>query len=108
MTCAFPTCSWPARLSDLDHQPAWTDGGQTKPDGMITLHRRHHNAKTHHGHRIVQQPDGGPWHWVTATGHSYKIHPTILDTLRLLDDQAENPDPPGGQDPPEDPEPPPF
>ncbi|MFW6090802.1 MAG: DUF222 domain-containing protein [Actinomycetota bacterium] len=108
VTCGFPTCSWPARLSDLDHEPAWNDGGETKPDGMISLHRRHHNAKTHHGHRIVQQPDGGPWHWFTPTGHSYKIHPTVLDTLRVLGNQADDPDPPGGQEPEEDPEPPPF
>ncbi|MFW5934138.1 MAG: hypothetical protein ACOCT8_05355, partial [Actinomycetota bacterium] len=63
--------------------------------------------KTHHGHHI-QRADDGTWHWLTPTRHSYPIHPTILDTLRLLDHNQTEPDPPGRQDPPQNPEPPPY
>jgi hypothetical protein len=101
-TCRFPTCSWPAESSDLDHEPVWADGGRTSPDGMISLHRRHHNSKTHHGCQI-DEPAPGVLIWRTATGHTYRIDPEIADLLTELNDPAIGP----GSDPPSDPDPPP-
>jgi len=45
---------------------------------------------------------------IDPTGHTYKIDPTVLDTIRLLEDTPNNPDPPGDPDPPDSDEPPPF
>ena len=101
-TCRFPTCSWPATRSDLDHEPAWNDGGHTSPDGMLSLHRRHHQDKTHHGHRIAQTSPG-VYVWITATGHAYPMDPDAID---LVDPPHRHLDPPSDPDPEADP--PPF
>lgn len=111
VTCRMPTCTWPARSCDLDHEPAWNDGGRTSADGMNALHRRHHVAKTHHGCRIERDADDRLW-WVSATGHAYPIRPEVIDPLvayagrderprgRRELGRAEEPGPPGGADPP--------
>jgi hypothetical protein len=102
VTCRMPTCTWPAASSDLDHEPAWDDGGRTSPDGMKPLHRRHHVGKTHHGCQLRRDNDGR-WHWISATGHTYPIEPEIIDPLIAYQEQATQP----AADPDQD-EPPPF
>ena len=53
--CVFPYCHNNARDCDLDHIEAYVemdDGGppgQTRPDNLAPLCRRHHRAKTHRG-----------------------------------------------------------
>ncbi|HKF34493.1 MAG TPA: DUF222 domain-containing protein, partial [Jatrophihabitantaceae bacterium] len=46
-TCTFPACRHAAKLCDLDHVEAWTDGGDTNPANLAALCARHHNANHH-------------------------------------------------------------
>ncbi len=72
--CVFPGCTRDARACDLDHiQPYNPDGppGQTNPDNLAALCRRHHRAKTLGLWRYTRTPDGsylwrGP-HGITVT-----------------------------------------
>jgi hypothetical protein len=57
-TCRFPGCRRSATLSDLDHAQSWSTGGETAPDNLGALCRRHHKLKTHHGWQIESFPDG--------------------------------------------------
>ena len=59
--CVFPGCTRDARSCDLDHiQPYDPDGppGQTNPDNLAALCRRHHRAKTLGLWRYTRTPDG--------------------------------------------------
>ncbi|ADI09081.1 hypothetical protein SBI_05961 [Streptomyces bingchenggensis BCW-1] len=79
--CTFPTCQMPAHRCDLDHiQPFDRDdpeaGGQTVPENLGPLCRRHHLMKTHHpGWRVARDPDTGVTTWTTPTGHTYTNPP---------------------------------
>ncbi|MFI1335383.1 DUF222 domain-containing protein [Streptomyces sp. NPDC020845] len=79
--CAFPTCQMPAHRCDLDHvQPFDHDnpeaGGQTVPENLGPLCRRHHLMKTHHpGWRVTRDPDTGVTTWTAPTGHTYTNPP---------------------------------
>ena len=47
--CVFPLCNRDARASDLDHITPYEENGppgQTRPDALAALCRRHHRAKT--------------------------------------------------------------
>ena len=57
-TCRFPGCRRSAILSDLDHAQSWNSGGETSPDNLGALCRRHHKLKTHHGWQIESFSDG--------------------------------------------------
>lgn len=57
-TCRFPGCSYPARLSDIDHAKSWEEGGHTNPENLGFLCRRHHRLKTHGGWRLESHVDG--------------------------------------------------
>jgi hypothetical protein len=75
--CTFPTCQMPAHRCDLDHiQPFNHDdpaaGGQTVPENLGPLCRRHHVMKTHHpGWRVTRDADTGIATWTAPTGHTY-------------------------------------
>ena len=59
--CVFPGCTRDARACDLDHiTPYDPDGppGQTHPNGLACLCRRHHRAKTLGLWRYTRTPDG--------------------------------------------------
>jgi len=81
--CAFPTCRMPAHRCDLDHvQPFDHDhperGGQTVPDNLQPLCRRHHRLKTHHpGWRVTRDPHTGTTTWMAPTGHTYTNTPPV-------------------------------
>ena len=64
--CIFPRCTIDARACDLDHTiPYQPDGppGQTRPDNLAALCRRHHRAKTSGVWRYARTPEGGYlWH----------------------------------------------
>ena len=66
--CVFPRCTVPADKCDKDHTipyiPIDEGGppGQTHPDGLACLCRRHHRAKTHGTWRYTRTPDGYLWH----------------------------------------------
>jgi len=71
--CTFPGCRHAARLCDLDHVEAWTDGGDTNPANVAALCARHHNANHYAGWRVKRRPDGAT-EWASPTGHRYVVH----------------------------------
>lgn len=76
--CPFPHCDKPARDCDLDHIEPYVemdDGGppgQTHPDNLAAICRRHHRAKTHFGWSYVRNPDGS-YTWTGPRGHRYTV-----------------------------------
>ena len=59
--CVFPHCQRDARACDLDHTIPYDDTGppgQTRPDNLAPLCRRHHRAKTTGRWQYRRQPDG--------------------------------------------------
>ena len=80
-TCRFPGCRQPAHLTDLDHAIPWEDGGKTSAANIGALCRRHHNLKTHHGWKIISQPNGACT-WISPTGHKYLVPARpVLDSV---------------------------
>ena len=85
-TCRFPWCGRDARSCDLDHIIAYDENGppgQTRPNNLAPLCRRHHRAKTAGRWRYQRLPDGtylwhGPWHT------TYQVTPNgtqpVIDT----------------------------
>ena len=43
--CVFPTCQTPAEWYDIDHLTAWSQGGSTSLDNLVTLCEAHHRLK---------------------------------------------------------------
>ncbi|KQZ68776.1 hypothetical protein ASD66_16035 [Nocardioides sp. Root151] len=59
--CVFPHCSVDSRRCDLDHIESYDDHGppgQTSPDRLAPLCRRHHLTKTHGRWSYVRNKDG--------------------------------------------------
>ena len=81
--CAFPTCRMPAHRCDLDHIQPFNhhtphSGGQTTPDNLQPLCRRHHRLKTHDpGWRVTRNPHTGTTTWTSPTGHTYTNSPPV-------------------------------
>jgi Domain of unknown function (DUF222)/HNH endonuclease len=76
-TCRFPYCTRDARSCDLDHIVAYhPDGppGQTRPDNLAPLCRRHHNAKTTRRWRYRRLPDD-TYQWHGPWGSTYLVTP---------------------------------
>jgi hypothetical protein len=77
-TCVFPYCDKSSRDCDLDHIEAFVemdDGGppgQTRPDNLAPLCRRHHRAKTHHGWTYQPNRDG-TYTWTSPHGQRYTV-----------------------------------
>jgi len=73
--CIFPRCQVDARSCDLDHEvPYDPDGppGQTHPDGLACLCRRHHRAKTARVWRYTRTPEGY-YLWHGPHGATYLV-----------------------------------
>ena len=80
-TCRFPGCRQPAHLSDLDHAVPWDEGGTTSANNLGSLCRRHHNLKTHHGWKLINQLDGACT-WISPAGHKYFVPARpVLDSV---------------------------
>ncbi len=81
--CVFPGCRRGSRACDLDHIEPYVDPdhggppGQTHPENLAPLCRRHHRAKTHTRWRYRRLPDAA-YRWSSPTGRSY----TVLRALR--------------------------
>ncbi|MCH5671702.1 HNH endonuclease signature motif containing protein [Streptomyces gilvus] len=81
--CAFPSCRMPAHRCDLDHVRPFDHrhperGGQTVPENLQPLCRRHHRLKTHHpGWKVRRDPHGGVAEWTAPTGHRYTNAPPV-------------------------------
>jgi hypothetical protein len=86
-TCVHPYCDKPSRDCDLDHIEAFVemdDGGppgQTRPDNLAPLCRRHHRAKTHYGWTYQRNRDGS-YTWTSPRGHRYTVDPRGVVTRR--------------------------
>ncbi|MET7764408.1 DUF222 domain-containing protein [Streptomyces sp. NPDC005393] len=79
--CTFPTCHMPAHRCDLDHVEPFNHhnpaaGGQTIPENLAPLCRRHHLMKTHHpGWSLTRNPATGTATWTAPSGHTYTNPP---------------------------------
>lgn len=75
--CVFPHCNRDSRGLDLDHiRPYDPDGppGQTNPDNLAPLCRRHHRAKTFGRWRYRRDPDG-TYTWTAPDGREHAVTP---------------------------------
>ncbi|MDT0200525.1 DUF222 domain-containing protein [Nocardioides sp. AE5] len=82
--CVFPWCTVDARHCDLDHITPFDEHGppgQTRPDNLAPLCRRHHLAKTHGSWRYVRNRDGT----YTWTNHTHTWLVTHSGTTSLTD-----------------------
>ena len=85
--CVFPRCTVPAKDCDLDHQTPYLpleEGGppgQTHPDGLACLCRRHHRAKTARVWRYTRTPQG---HYLWHGPHDATYLVTDTGTSRLV------------------------
>ncbi len=83
--CVFPGCPVDARSCDLDHLQRYVplaDGGppgQTTPQNLASVCRRHHRAKTFAGWRYRRLPDdrsGGPTYaWTSPHLRTHRVAP---------------------------------
>jgi hypothetical protein len=71
-TCRFPGCSQPARVSDIDHAIPWEEGGETSPENLGLLCRRHHRMKTHDGWKLESFADGS-CKWSSPAGKEFYV-----------------------------------
>ena len=78
--CVFPWCGRDARACDLDHIVAYVppdEGGppgQTNPQNLAPLCRRHHRAKTFTGWTYQRARDG-TYTWTSPHGHTWTVGP---------------------------------
>lgn len=68
--CRFPTCTFPARRSDLDHTIAWEHSGTTTPNNLEHLCRWHHTLK-HNSSWKISINDQGVSTWTSPAGRTY-------------------------------------
>ena len=81
--CIFPRCHVDARSCDLDHTIPYDENGppgQTRPENLACLCRRHHRAKTTGRWRYLRTPDGD-YTWHGPYGTTYLV--TDRGTRRL-------------------------
>ncbi|MBD3945816.1 HNH endonuclease signature motif containing protein [Nocardioides ganghwensis] len=79
-TCVFPGCTRPSDRADLDHiieyVPIAEGGppGQTHPNNLAPLCRRHHRAKTFGAFTYHRRPDGA-YEWTLPSGRRITTDP---------------------------------
>ena len=79
-TCVFPGCTRRSESTDLDHIREYVpmdEGGppgQTHPDNLAPLCRRHHRAKTFGAFTYHRQPDGC-YRWTLPSGRRMTTDP---------------------------------
>ena len=82
--CVFPWCGRPSRQCDLDHREPFVspdDGGppgQTSPEALAPLCRRHHRAKTT-GAWSYERTAPGSYLWTGPAGRSALV--TLIGTI---------------------------
>ncbi len=92
-TCVFPRCGRRSEVCDLDHVDAYVpmdDGGppgQTHPDNLAPLCRRHHRAKTF-GAFTYRRLGDGSYEWTLPSGARITTDPV---TPRPRPDPASRP-----------------
>jgi hypothetical protein len=81
--CVFPWCPRNARRCDLDHIDPYDETGppgQTTPENLAPLCRRHHRAKTAGRWRYQRHLDG-TYHWTGPHHRTYVVTPSGTLTL---------------------------
>ncbi|MFS3128132.1 HNH endonuclease signature motif containing protein [Nocardioides sp. Bht2] len=86
--CVFPHCARSSADADLDHITAYDAGtselrgppGQTTPENLAPLCRRHHLAKTH-GRWKYQRTRDGNYFWTDPHQNAWLV--TALSTIQL-------------------------
>ncbi|CAM3394884.1 HNH endonuclease signature motif containing protein [Nocardioides dubius] len=86
--CVFPHCTHSSADADLDHIDPYDAGtnelrgppGQTRPENLAPLCRRHHLAKTFAGWRYVRNRDG-TYTWTNKHGRTWLV--TSFGTVEL-------------------------
>ncbi|MCW2797250.1 HNH endonuclease signature motif containing protein, partial [Nocardioides sp.] len=81
--CVFPWCERDSRSCDLDHIDPYDPGtgddpgppGQTRPENLAPLCRRHHRTKTAGRWRYVRNRDG-TYTWTSPHRHRYQVTET--------------------------------
>ncbi|HET7519189.1 MAG TPA: HNH endonuclease signature motif containing protein, partial [Actinomycetes bacterium] len=79
-TCVYPRCGRPAQACDLDHIEEYVPldqggpPGQTSPDNLAPLCRRHHRAKTFGRFTYQRLPDGS-YQWTLPSGRHVTTDP---------------------------------
>jgi hypothetical protein len=81
--CVFPWCDIDSRHCDLDHIVPYDPGtpedpgppGQTRPENLAPLCRRHHRAKTSRRWRYHRHRDG-TYTWTSPAGRTYLVTPS--------------------------------
>ena len=68
--CVFPTCQTPAEWYDIDHLTAWSQGGSTSLDNLVTLCEAHHRLKHTPNKTVYQRHSDG-----TITRLPHKVGP---------------------------------
>ncbi len=88
VTCVYPGCGRAAEVCDLDHIDSYIPpdegdpSGQTSPDNLAPLCRRHHRAKTFGDFSYRRLPDGS-YEWTLPTGRTVVTDPvTARPTAR--------------------------
>ena len=73
--CVFPTCQTPACRCDIDHLTAWSQGGTTSLDNLVTLCEAHHRLKHTPGWALTRDQATGVLSWHTPDKTVYQRHP---------------------------------
>ena len=73
--CVFPTCQTPAERCDIDHLTAWSQGGTTSLDNLVTLCEAHHRLKHTPGWAPTRDQASGILSWHTPDKTVYQRHP---------------------------------
>ena len=73
--CVFPTCQTPAERCDIDHLTAWSQGGTTSLDNLVTLCEAHHRLKHTPGWTLTRDQASGILSWHTPDKTVYQRHP---------------------------------
>ena len=73
--CVFPTCQTPAERCDIDHLTAWSQGGTTSLDNLVTLCEAHHRLKHTPGWALTKDNTSGVLSWHTPDKTIYQRHP---------------------------------
>ena len=73
--CVFPTCQTPAERCDIDHLTAWSQGGTTSLDNLVTLCEAHHRLKHTPGWALTRDQASGTLSWHTPDKTVYQRHP---------------------------------
>jgi len=73
--CVFPTCQTPAERCDIDHLTAWSQGGTTSLDNLVTLCEAHHRLKHTPGWALTRDNTSEALSWHTPDKTVYQRHP---------------------------------